>query len=152
MLLILVGLFVWRTVDFSNSNYNKDEDTLNNVTVNDDVICDVASSCVFHSSIGDFKLSVDGGVIIPEQWFHLNLTSETESWEVIEAKIVGKTMFMGKIPVKFLPPKIMSNGLQTTAISMLGVCTEDKMIWRLEIVVLNNGLPVPLHYDFLIEK
>lgn len=154
MLLILVGLFVWRTANFSDANNNVESNTLTKLTDETivDTLCDLSQPCVFHTSIGDFTLSVDGGAIIPEQWFHLNLTSESENWEVTQAKIVGKTMFMGKIPVKFLPPQKVADELQSTAVSMLGVCTEDKMIWRLEVVIEANGLPIDLLYDFLIEK
>jgi hypothetical protein len=153
MLLILVGLFVWRTANFSDSiNIEADALTHSSAQANADTLCELSEPCVFHTSIGDFTLAVDGGAIIPEQWFHLNLTSETENWTVTEAKIVGKTMFMGKIPVKFLPVQKIGTHLQATAVSMLGVCTEEQMIWRLDIVIEANGLPVSLHYDFLIEK
>lgn len=151
MLSLLVGLFIWRTLDLSSSvekNTSTSDFTLNI----EDSLCDFSQPCVFSSLWGDFSLSVEGGEIIPEQWFNLTLKSNLDNWQVKRAKIVGKTMFMGKIPLKFSTVSDLAGENQAHARSMFGVCTENKMLWRLEILIEVDGQPVDIHYDFLIVK
>ena len=151
MLSLLIGLFIWRTVDLSTPVEKKslnNEAILNGATS----LCDFSQSCVFNSLWGDFNLSVDQGEIIPEQWFHLTLKSDLKNWQVKSAKIVGKTMFMGKIPIKFSAVSDKTGKNEAHAKSMLGVCTENKMLWRLEMIIEVDGQPVDIHYDFLIVK
>jgi len=151
MLSLLVGLFIWRTVDLST-------DVEKNALVSDstlhieDKLCDFSQPCIFNSLWGDFSLSVDQGEIIPEQWFNLTLKSDLENWQVKSAKIVGKTMFMGKIPIKFSTVSNDTGENQAQAKTMLGVCTENKMLWRLEMLIVVDDQPVDIHYDFLIVK
>jgi len=151
MLSLLIGLFIWRTIELSPAiEKNQEESTQRNTT--EQALCDFSEPCVFNSLWGGFSLSVEGGEIVPEQWFHLTLESKVEDWQVSSAKIVGKTMFMGKIPINFSEVTNSEGKQQATGKSMLGICTEDKMLWRLDIVVEVNGQPVNLYYDFLIVK
>lgn len=166
MLCLLIGLFVWRTMDSSVIENNKVNDALSNQKngqninkmiddislQNGDSICDFPQPCIVNSLLGEFSLAVEGGQIIPEQWFQLTLTSQLKNWKVKSAKIVGKTMFMGKIPVNFSSPINTDGQLISNAKSMLGICTEDRMWWQLQIVVDVNGQPINIHYDFLIVK
>ncbi len=151
MLCLLIGLFIWRTIELSPVIGKNQQESVQDDKV-EEVLCDFSEPCVFNSLWGAFSLSVEGGKIIPEQWFHLTLESEIENWQISSAKIVGKTMFMGKIPIKFTEVTSTAGKQQSTGKSMLGVCTEDKMLWRLDIVVEINGQPVNLYYDFLIVK
>jgi len=151
MLSLLIGLFIWRTIELSPVIEKTQEERGQSDKVEEN-LCDFSELCVFNSLWGSFSLSVEGGRIVPEQWFHLTLESKVENWQVSSAKIVGKTMFMGKIPIKF--SEVVSNAgkQQSTGKSMLGVCTEDTMLWRLDITVEIDGQPVNLYYDFLIVK
>ena len=151
MLILLVGLFVWRTIDFSDSELDK-PDFIDKSTIIDEDVCNLAQSCVFHSILGDFVLSVDEKKIVPEQWYNLTLTSDAKNWKIMSAKVVGKTMFMGQIPIKFSPLLERDGELQFHAKSMIGVCTEDKMLWRLKILIEVEGKSIDIHYDFLIVK
>ena len=143
MLSLLIGLFVWRTVEISTQENVNISDEL---SILDESLCDFSVPCEVETEQGSFYLSVDQGEIIPENWFNLTLTSNVDNWQVIEAKTVGKTMFMGKIPLTFSP---VEKGRSQTR-SMLGVCTEDRMVWRFDIVVDIDGQPLQLFYDFVI--
>ena len=151
MLSLLIGLFVWRTIDLSETESDKSKNNEQALTF-DEAVCDFAQSCVFNSALGNFFLSVDEGKIVPEQWYNLTLKSDVKNWQVMSAKVVGKTMFMGQIPIKFSPLVERDGELQSHAKSMIGVCTEDKMLWRLKILIEVDGKPVDIHYDFLIIK
>lgn len=150
MLTLLIGLFVWRTIDLSEGELEKSETTAPSLKL-DEAVCDLSQPCLFKSILGDFVLSVDEGEIIPEQWYNLTFKSNVKDWKIMSAKIVGKTMFMGQIPIKFSPST--ENGeRQSHAKSMIGVCTEDKMLWQLKMQVEVEGKPIDVHYDFLIVK
>ena len=150
MLTLLIGLFVWRTIGLSEAELEKSETTAPSLKL-DEAVCDLSQPCLFKSILGDFVLSVDEGEIIPEQWYNLTFKSNVKDWKIMSAKIVGKTMFMGQIPIKFSPST--ENGeRQSHAKSMIGVCTEDKMLWQLKMLVEVEGKPIDVHYDFLIVK
>ncbi|TEW53689.1 hypothetical protein E2R68_11060 [Psychromonas sp. RZ22] len=150
MLSLLIGLFVWRTIDSSITEKVDNSDNKLALNIVDNV-CDFTKPCAFKSVLGTFYLSVDEGEIIPEEWFHLTLKSELNNWQVISAKIIGKSMFMGHIPVIFSP--VNEKGIQQShAKTMVGSCTEDKMLWQLEVVVDLDGQTVNLAYDFLISR
>lgn len=149
MLCVLISLFVWRTIGSSPSETEK-QPINDDILVVEEPLCDFTQPCIFNTLWGDFSLSVDEGKIMPEQWFHLTLKSQLENWKVISAKTVGKTMFMGKIPMRFSPVTENLARYESKTKSMLGACTEDKMIWRFDIVVEVEGQPINLHYDFLI--
>ena len=68
----------------------------------------------------------------------------------VSAFLEGKDMFMGKIPMQFSQVSEIDGKYFSTAKSMVGACTTDKMLWRFDIVVEVEGTPVNLHYDFLI--
>ena len=151
MLSLLIGLFTWRTIE---SMLDKQADTLLSTSSNsfmlDDTLCDFSTECIVNSPFGKFTLSVDEGEITPENWFHLTLKSDLKNWKVISAKTIGKTMFMGKIPMRFSQVTEIDGQSFSTTKSMVGVCTTDKMLWRFDIVIEVEGTPVNLHYDFLI--
>jgi len=144
MLFLLVGLFVWRTIYFSNSQFLNS--TLSKEVLDEAELCDLSKPCAFNSIKGIFYLSVDEGSVIPENWFNLTLKSDLDNWQVSSAKTIGKNMFMGKIPMKF--SSVINK--ETKAKSMLGSCTQERMIWRFDIVVDVEGEEVNLYYDFLV--
>ena len=149
MLCLLIGLFVWRTTDLLMNN----NDQIGNNEFNiDEGVCDFTGACLFNSPVGAFSLSVDEGEIIPEEWFHLTLKSDLDNWKVVSAKTIGKVMFMGKIPIKFTSVSEADGQQQAKAKSMLGSCTENKMLWQFNIIVDVDGKLVNLTYDFLIVK
>jgi len=149
MLSLLIGLFIWRTVE---SVGEQTPESASEVFLADETICDFSSPCDFISPLGTFTLSVDEGEIVPETWFHLTLKSEHKNWKVLRAKTVGKTMFMGKIPMRFSSISEQDGENKATAKSMVGVCATDRMLWRFDIVVEVDGTPINLYYDFLIVR
>lgn len=153
MLCVLIGLFIWRTIDFTLSddmNLAVDKEVKEVVVNFEDNTCDFSKPCLFNSAWGTFSLSVDEGKITPEEWFHLTLKSDLKNWKVISAKTIGKTMFMGKIPMKFMPVVQVGEKYQTNAKSMLGSCIEKRMVWRFDIEIDFDGQPINIFYDFVI--
>ena len=149
MLSLLIGLFTWRTIE---ATFNKQEETPVSLDtlILEDSICDFSKECIFSSPLGQFTLSVDEGEITPENWFNLTLESDLKNWKVVSAKTIGKTMFMGKIPMRFSQITEVEGKSISRARSMVGVCTTDRMLWRFDIVVEVENTPINLHYDFLI--
>jgi len=149
MLSLLIGLITWRTLESIN-----EQDSQGSVKplIIDDAICDFSKACAFNTPFGVFTLSVDGGKIVPETWFHLTLKNTRHDWKVLSAKTIGKTMFMGKVPIQFSTVNKKAESYQSTAKSMIGVCTTDRMRWRFDIVVDVEGTPVQLYYDFVIVR
>jgi len=151
MLSLLIGLFIWRTVSVTTSETPKEEEN-KALVIENSHLCDFVSPCIFGTPLGDFSLSIEGNKIIPEQGFSLVLESNQKDWKVNQAKIVGKDVFMGKVPVTFSSVSEMDNVFQATAKSMIGACTDDQLIWRLEVQIESNGKIFPLYYDFTISK
>jgi len=151
MLCLLIGLFTWRTLQ--SVVYKQDDTPLNvasDILLLEDTLCDFSKECIFNSPLGKFTLSVDEGKITPETWFNLTLKSDLKNWSVVSAKTIGKTMFMGKIPMRFSQVSETDGQSFSTAKSMVGVCTTDRMLWRFDILVEVDGTPINLYYDFLI--
>jgi len=151
MLCLLIGLFLWRTVEsLVDKQPTATAETSTEMLLLEESVCDFSTNCTFNTPFGAFILSVDEGEITPENWFHLTLKSELKNWKVLSAKTVGKTMFMGKIPMRFSQVAEKNGLFISTTKSMVGVCTTDRMLWRFDIVVEVENTPVNLYYDFLI--
>lgn len=158
MLTVLVFLFIWRTMQESNSIEQQPDNDLPEVSQPTTIkkvieqsdpsepLCDFTKACVFKTIYGEFLLSVKEKQIVPEQWIHLSLQSELKDWRVKQAKTVGKSMFMGKIPIQFSE----QNTQMYTAKTMVGACTEKEMVWRFDISLEVQGQPIRLYYDFAI--
>lgn len=142
MLCLLIYLVLWKTINAPL----EEESRLADILTVEQTLCDFTSSCIFKSRLGEFNLSVDEGSVKADQWFNFRLQSNVNSWQVESAKIVGKSMFMGEIPVKF------SNVLaqQSTAKTMLASCTKTNMIWQLKINIMVDEQSTQLIYDFPI--
>ncbi|MEL0630634.1 hypothetical protein [Psychromonas aquatilis] len=151
MLSLLIGLFIWRTVSVTTSETPKEEEN-KALVIENSYLCDFVSPCIYGTSLGDFSLSIEGNKIIPEQAFNLILESNQKGWKVNQAKILGKDVFMGKVPVTFSSVSKVGNVFQATAKSMIGACTDDQLLWRLEVQIESNGKIFPLYYDFTISK
>lgn len=156
MLAVLVFLFIWRTLDEDLQTEslqevdNKQQTELiasqQQLPTEMEDLCQFKQACLFKTLYGNFYLGVDEKSIQPEQWINLTLQSELKDWQVKQAKIVGKSMFMGKIPIMF---KSSSENIKK-AKTMVGACTEKDMIWRFDIVVEVQGQPLNLYYDFAV--
>jgi hypothetical protein len=82
--------------------------------------------------------------------FNDNIRSEN-SYSVV-GYMEGKTMFMGKIPL-FFNKEVKKNSAYFLAQTMLGSCSEDKMIWRLWLTIENkvaskSKVPTTFFIDF----
>ncbi|TEW52527.1 hypothetical protein [Psychromonas algicola] len=151
MLCLLIGLFIWRTIEsMTDKQATTSDETSIEALILDESVCDFSKDCTFNSPFGAFTLSVEEREITPESWFHLTLKSELKNWKVLSAKTIGKTMFMGKIPMQFSQVTEIEGQFISTTKSMVGVCTTDRMLWRFDITVEVDNTPVNLYYDFLI--
>jgi len=142
MLLILLALVVWRTVAYAQT---VSENNHSAASATDLLRCDYFTPCEFTTPQGAFWLTVANPPIKAEQWIDFNLHSKLEEWRIIEAKIIGKSMFMGRIPVFFSPSE---NGF--AAKTLVAACTSKQMIWQLQITVEINNVSELLLFDFVV--
>ena len=70
--------------------------------------------------------------VSPETPFVINL-SLPEKMQVRSAKLEGVTMYMGYIPVKFVSHKGV-----LVATTMVGICSERNMTWKLTVEITNK--------------
>ncbi|MCT6700692.1 hypothetical protein [Rheinheimera sp. 4Y26] len=77
-----------------------------------------------------FQLIYAPGDMPVETPLVLRLNTGNEAVTAVRGHIVGKTMYMGKIPLQF-----SLNGQHWQAELMLGACSEPKMQWQLTIEV-----------------
>jgi len=147
MLIVLVSLFMWRTMTIETEPQSPVD--LTSIEPSTGLLeCDYLLPCEVAGDQGNFWLSVDNPPIKAEQWINFKLESHAQEWRVIDAKIVGKEMFMGRIPVTFTN---LGKGI-FSAKTLVGACTTSTMIWQLQINVAVNGIEELLLFDFLIQK
>ena len=153
MLVVLLFLFFWKTFNDEQPQTIEVEKSI--VQVEQQVLpqsnllrCDYDQACEFITEQGTFLLSINNTPIQPEQWIDFELTMANESSVVSKAKIVGKTMFMGKIPVRFK----RSGKQQFMGKGIVGACTVDEMIWELQVSVINGDKTEQLSFDFMVKK
>jgi hypothetical protein len=147
MLIVLASLFTWRTITIEAEQ--QDNVDLTSVESSPGLLeCDYLIPCEVASSQGRFWLSVDNPPIKAEQWINFKFESDQQELRVIDAKIVGKEMFMGRIPVTFTK---VGKGI-FSAKTLVGACTTPTMIWQLQINVTVNGIEDLLLFDFMVKK
>lgn len=137
---LLLGMICWWIYNFYNANSSVEDLTANRVA------CDYSTPCQFAGKLGNFWLSVNNPPIEAERWIYFNLQSELPAWQVVGANIVGKSMFMGRIPVFFES----AGKRRFTAKSMVGACTSEQMIWQLQITVEADKRKEILLFDFTV--
>lgn len=147
MLIVLASLFTWRTITTDTEQQNNID--LTSVESSPGLLeCDYLAPCEVISDQGRFWLSVDKSPIKAEQWINFKFEGDPQEWHVIDAKIVGKKMFMGRIPVTFIKE---GKGI-FSAKTMVGACTTATMIWQLQINLVANGVKEQLLFDFMVKK
>ena len=148
MLIVLVGLIIWRTVTnqpLSDKQINLESELPSEQT---QLTCDYTMPCEFNNKQGRFWLSVQEPPIKAEQWNNISLTSNISKWQVLDAKLVGKEMFMGRIPVGFSE---VQQGVFIAKV-LVGACTTEHMVWQLQIDVEVNGMKEQLLFDFSVYR
>lgn len=146
MLAVLIGLFVWRTYD-EDKNVQKinQEESSPGLSL---LRCDYSQACEFITEQGTFLLRVKNTPIQAEEWIDFELSMPAENIEVSKAQIIGKTMFMGRIPVKFKA----SGDMEYSGRGIVGSCTTHEMIWELQITVKKGDVSELLSFDFIVKK
>ncbi|PKF62568.1 hypothetical protein CW745_03865 [Psychromonas sp. psych-6C06] len=147
MLMILLALFFWRTFEtsFEANDGGLSSDSSEQISM---LRCDYRSPCEFITEHGTYFLNIKNLPIESEQWIDFQLMTANENDNIVSAKIVGKTMFMGRIPVTFK----QTEKQRFDAKSMVGACTTKHMIWSLEIAVENEKNVLNLSYDFMVSR
>ncbi|PKG38721.1 hypothetical protein [Psychromonas sp. Urea-02u-13] len=146
MLAVLLFLFFWRTFDSEQSEPAViEQNVLAQISLGR---CDYTDSCEFITEQGTFLLAIKNAPIQAEEWIDFELTTPLENSEITKAQIVGKTMFMGRIPVRFKK----SAEKTFSAKGIVGACTTDQMLWELQITVLNGDKSELLTFDFMVNK
>jgi hypothetical protein len=146
MLVVLLTLFFWRTFDVAlEESTATEQKVLAQVNL---LRCDYSKACEFITEQGTFTLDIKNTPIKAEEWIEFELSTPLENSEVTKAKIVSKSMFMGRIPVRF-----KKSGTQIfSAKSLVGACTTEQMIWELQITVVNDDNSELLSFDFMVQK
>ncbi|WP_413701715.1 hypothetical protein ACLKMH_09210 [Psychromonas sp. KJ10-10] len=146
MMIVLLGLFFWRTFEgeLSNSTTNTNNDN-SEISL---LRCDYSSACEFITEQGSFFLDIKNAPVQAEEWIDFELITPFENSEISKAQIVGKSMFMGRIPVFFSK----SGAKNYTARGLVGACMTDEMVWELQIEIANGDNNETLLFDFMVKK
>ena len=146
MMFVLLVLFFWKTFNNEQNNIQANEgDASEEMGI---LRCNYDDACEFVSESGIYSLAIKNLPVKAEEWIDFELNTPTKNVEISKAQIAGKTMFMGRIPVKFTK----SADKQFSAKSLVGSCTTKHMIWELQITVLNGEFSELLSFDFVVKK
>jgi len=149
MLTVLLALFFWRTFDSSEAKQAIEEAEIPmTMPLMNVVRCDYQEPCEFINEQGTSLLSIKDLPIKAEEWINFELTVPNADNVVNSAQIVGKSMFMGKIPINFK----QSGTNQFSGKAIVATCMHDEMIWTVEVTVDNSGEQQLLAFDFLVKK
>jgi len=149
MLTVLLALFFWKTFDSSEAKQAREEAEISMIMPQVNVVrCDYQEPCEFINAQGISLLSIKGLPIKAEEWINFELTVPNENSVINSAQIVGKSMFMGKIPVNFK----QSGTNQFSGKAIVATCMHDEMIWTVEVTVDNSGEQQLITFDFLVKK
>ena len=80
-----------------------------------------------------------------------NLTINVKTNEpvnIISARIEGRDMFMGIIPIQF--NELINKNFSTDVI--LGSCASGYMVWRLFVTIEKDGISSTVFFDFLADN
>lgn len=146
MLIVLVGLFFWKTFEHKEDKITPKEGT-NNTPMNL-LRCDYQQACEFITKQGVFLLNIKNLPIKAEQWIDFELSTPHKNIQISKAQIVGKTMFMGRIPVTFSKSELQLFNSK----ALVGACMNEKMIWTLEVTVNKGDMQEQLAFDFMVER
>jgi hypothetical protein len=148
MMIVLVGLIIWRTVTNETLSDKKNNLKSDLQIEKMQITCDYEKPCEFNNEQGRFWLSVQKPPIKAEQWNDISITSNVSKWQVLDAKLVGKEMFMGRIPVDFLEEQ---QGVFSAKV-LVGACATEQMVWQLQINIEVNGVKDQLLFDFSVYR
>lgn len=86
-------------------------------------------------ALADIQLVISPGQIPVETLLRLRLRSE-QSLQNVSAEITGVSMYMGKIPLRFVFDS--ATGLWVSDF-MLGACSDPKMTWQLKLQLTDSN-------------
>ncbi|KAA1152937.1 hypothetical protein [Pseudoalteromonas fuliginea] len=132
--IFFVAFFLLIACDFSEKN----EAQLLKTTQ-----CDANLPCTFPSGV---KVWLSNSTLSPETPFTI-FSELPNGLHITDAKLKGVTMYMGYIPQQFI-----KKGELWQSNTMVGICSEKNMLWRLELTILNQTSLVEqiLNYNFYV--
>jgi hypothetical protein len=146
MLTILLVLFFWKT--FEKDTDKQTVEALAGEALTSQARCDYLDACEYVTKSGTFFLNVEDVPIKAEEWINFELTMPNQNITVTKSQIVGKSMFMGRIPVTFKQAQEDVYRAKT----LVGACTTPEMIWLLEITVEVEGVQEVINFDFMVKR
>lgn len=105
--------------------------------------------------IEDLQITLSAGteVIKAESEINFELLVKSEKPVIItSAWLEGKDMFMGKIPLFFTPNKITQTNTLVSAQTMIGACTEESMVWVMNVALEVEGEARLIQFYFESER
>jgi len=149
MLVVLLVLFFWRTFEISEDKLDPEKGDTTVATPLVNVLrCDYQDACEFISEQGTFLLSIKELPIKAEEWINFELTVAHENSQISSAQIIGKSMFMGKVPVDFH----QSGADLFRGRAIVAACMHDEMVWTIEVMVVHADKQQLISFDFLVKK
>ena len=106
-------------------------------------------------TIDDLNITLSSGseTIKAESEINFELLVKSEkNIRITSAWLEGKDMFMGKIPLFFAPNNITKSNFHVSAQTMIGACTEESMVWVMNIAVEIEGEPRLVQFYFESER
>lgn len=95
--------------------------------------CENNKPCHFENQI---KVWLSETTLSPETPFSI-YTQLPDGFKIMTAKLEGVTMYMGYIPVQFT-----KQGNIWLADTMVGICSEQNMVWKLVLTAVNESTSV----------
>ncbi|TRX56955.1 hypothetical protein [Thalassomonas sp. M1454] len=150
---ITILTLVIATILLVASNFYLSE---SNFSVKNANLCDFQQSeCTKVSADLEIKLSTEPKVVKAESEIDFELQIKSlKPVKITSAWLEGKDMFMGKIPLFFNPSDISATNLPitVTAQTMIGACTEDTMVWIMNIALEIEGEARLIQFYFESER
>jgi len=87
------------------------------------------SVCQVQSRFGEVTIKFDVEKVTTENSFHIYFEGLSSTEYTIDGYLEGRDMFMGKIPLFFK----RNNSFSFITETLLGSCTENKMIWVMNL-------------------
>ena len=107
----------------------------------------MVGSCKKESNHAEIALLISPNTVPSGEKLDLSITSN-ELIKIKSARIEGRDMFMGIIPIKF--NRIKNRGFFSNA--FLGSCASGYMVWRLFITFEKKGIESTVYFDFLADN
>ncbi|MBW4966774.1 hypothetical protein KZZ04_10395 [Pseudoalteromonas sp. CR1] len=114
-----------------------------NATVLKNSNCEPNLECIYPNNV---KVWLSHQSLSPETPFTI-FSKLPDDIKITQAKLKGITMYMG-----FIPQQFVKQGDLWKSETMVGICSENNMLWNLELTVINTTTSKEdtLNYNFYV--